>query len=168
MLNRFWQIQLATKKENFHCYHDWRASGVGLDSLLLMIWVVMYESSKASKSRMGVFPKCEDPNFKVFFGGWKINSKDEGPWVWKILPNADVCVLNRFHQGQDNHLLSINKPRRWHTWQGRGRFWNSHDHNEVRKIRRWRSVIFDWFSSNFWDLIHRCMNLRRVTCQMFY
>ena len=84
-----------------------------------------------------------------FFGGWKINSKDEGPWVWKILPNADVCVLNRFHQGQDNHLLSINKPRRWHTWQGRGRFWNSHDHNEVRKIRRWRSVIFDWFSQQF-------------------
>ena len=33
-----------------------------------MISVVMYESSKASKSRMGVFAKCEDPNFKVFFG----------------------------------------------------------------------------------------------------
>lgn len=32
----------------------------------------MYESvSKASKSRMGVFAKCEDPNFKVFFGDEK-------------------------------------------------------------------------------------------------
>ena len=42
-------------------------------------------------------------------------------------------------------------------------------HNEVRKIRRWRSVIADWFSSNFeiWFIIAAWI-LGGVTCQMFY
>lgn len=88
--------------------------------------------------------------------GWKINSKDEVRWVWNMLPNADVCVLNRLHQGQDNHLLSINKPTQMAHMAGKGTIlefpWFT---MKVRKIKRWRSVIADWFSSNFeiWFII---------------
>lgn len=149
MLNRFWQIQLATKKENFHCYHDWRASGVGLDGLLLMIWVVMYESSKARKSRMGVFAKCEDPKFRDFLGNEKSTVRMGVPgfetsyqmltfvyWIGFIRARVIIFSVSTSpddgthgREGDDLGIPMI--------------------HNEVRKIRRWRSVIADWFSSNF-------------------